>query len=94
MKRTLQRAALALAVLAAAVYAADYLLLRFRIRESAQVFGTVTIYRYYAVEEKNHKTEYMSNGAADQTCVHSLFPHLGYAPCWYLSRHTEQRIAM
>jgi hypothetical protein len=25
------------------------------------------------------------------TCVHSLFPHMGYQPCWYLSRHSEQR---
>jgi hypothetical protein len=25
------------------------------------------------------------------TCVNSLFPHQGYLPCWYLSKHTDQR---
>jgi hypothetical protein len=23
--------------------------------------------------------------------VHALFPHAGALPCWYLSRHPEQR---
>src|ERR1035441_8539805 len=25
-------------------------------------------------------------------CVRSLFPHLGYIPCWYLRRHATKRI--
>jgi hypothetical protein len=26
-----------------------------------------------------------------KTCVHSLFPHSGDPPCWFLIRHAEQR---
>ncbi len=55
-------------------------------------FGTVTIYHYYdyAIQKKANKTEYVFKGS-DQTCVHSLLPHIGRSPCWYLQRHTEQR---
>ncbi len=76
--------------LLAAVYAADDLSVRYRIPKSRQPFGTVTVQRYAAISEKN-KTEFVYEGPINQTCAHSLFPHLGYQPCWYLSRHTEQR---
>jgi hypothetical protein len=76
--------------LLAAVYAADDLSVRYRIPNSRQPFGTVTVQRYDAISEKN-KTEFVYEGPIHQTCVRSVFPHLGYQPCWYLSRHTEQR---
>jgi hypothetical protein len=47
---------------------------------------------YYAVPQKNHKTEFLFDEPQDETCVHSLFPHLGDEPCWYLSTHKDQRI--
>jgi hypothetical protein len=53
--------------------------------------GTVTIQRYDAISEKNNKTEFDFESPITVTCVHSLFPHMGYQPCWYLSRHSEQR---
>jgi hypothetical protein len=49
---------------------------------------------YYSVAEKNNKTEYLPSNSEQDTCVHSLFPHLGFSPCWYLSRHTEKSIPM
>jgi len=49
---------------------------------------------YYAVQEKNNRTEYIFNGVADQTCVRALFPHLGNVPCWYLRRHPEKQITI
>jgi hypothetical protein len=75
----------------AAVYAADDLYVRYRISKNRQPFGTVTIQRYDAISEKS-KTEFVFEEPINQTCVHSLFPHLGYQPCWYLARHNEQRI--
>jgi hypothetical protein len=92
MKRGIRLAALAIVLLSAVVYGADYSILRYRIAERGQAFGTVTVFRYYAVAEKNRKTEYVFDGALPQTCVHAIFAHLGHSPCWYLSRHTEQRI--
>jgi hypothetical protein len=76
----------------AVVYAGDDLSVRYRIPKSRQPLGSVTIQRYDAISEKNGKTEFAFEEPVMQTCVHALFPHLGYLPCWYLSRHSEQRI--
>jgi len=91
MKRILVVAALTLSALFALLYASDYLTLRYRIVRNRNPFGSVTIRRYYAVRKKNGKTEFMFNPPENQTCTHSLFSHLGYSACWYLSKHTEQR---
>jgi len=74
------------------LYGADDLSVRFRIPASCQPFGTVTVQRYDAISEKNNKTEFVYEDPVTEPCVNSLFPHMGYAPCWYLKRHSEQRI--
>jgi hypothetical protein len=79
-------------VLLAIVYLCDDFAVRFRIPRSREPMGTVTIQRYDAISEKNNKTEFDFESPITVTCVHSLFPHMGYQPCWYLSRHSEQRI--
>ena len=76
------------------LYAGDFGILQLRIHDNGNAFGTVTVHRYYAVPQKSGKLEFLSTDPQDQTCVHSLFPHLGDPPCWYLSRHREQRIDM
>lgn len=78
-------------VAAALLYAADDLSLRFRI-PGREPFGSVTVRRYYALHRNKQKTNFMFADPEARTCVHSLFPHSGYPPCWYLSRHAEQRI--
>jgi hypothetical protein len=57
-----------------------------------QPFGSVVVSRYDAIPQKNGKTEFVFEQPTTQPCVHALFPHSGYQTCWYLSRHTEQRI--
>lgn len=74
-----------------AAYAGDYAVFRYRLSRSRQPFGQATVITYYAVGEKGNKVEYIFNPPQAVTCVNSLFPHAGYAPCWYLRRHTEQR---
>ena len=54
-------------------------------------YGSVTVNHYYAVLQKNGKTQFIFDPPQAQTCVHALFPHGGWLPCWYLSRHPEQR---
>jgi hypothetical protein len=88
VKRTLAALVLALAVL----YAGDDFSVRFHIPSGRNPFGTVQIKRYYAIPQKNHKTEFYLGDPETQTCVHSLFPHLGYNPCWYVERKRLQRI--
>ena len=90
MKRMLFISILALAVL----YAGDYLSLRYQIPKGRTQFGVVKIQSYYAVGLKSGKTDFMFLGPKDQTCVHSLFPHFGDSPCWYLNRKKVQRINM
>ncbi len=85
------QAVLIAALAIAAVYAGDYAVMWYRIRANRQPFGTVQVERYYAVPEKNNRTEFMMQEPENETCVHSLFPHFGFAPCWYAQRHREQR---
>ena len=79
----------------AALYVGDYLLLRYRIWRNHSPYGTVRVEILYAISQKStpgtNKTEYQSGGFQNQTCVNSLFPHFGYTPCWYLTRHTVKR---
>ena len=94
MARIAKRILLAACLLLAAVYASDYLSLRYRIPGSREPFGTVQVERYYAVPQKNGKTEFLFDQTETQKCVHSLFPHFGDNPCWYVSRHKQKRIDM
>ncbi|HEV2352480.1 MAG TPA: hypothetical protein VG028_21805 [Terriglobia bacterium] len=90
IKRTFALAFFALCVL----YAGDYLLVRFRIFANRKPLGTVKVQTTYAVKQKDGKTEFYFNPPQDQVCVNSIFPHLGYPPCWYLRRHSKPQINM
>ncbi len=90
IKRIVLRGVGAIVLLCGLIYAGDYVFLQVR---SAK-FDTVTVESDYEIQEKNGKTEYDYNPPGPVTCVNSLFPHLGYQPCWYLRRHPEQKIAI
>jgi hypothetical protein len=75
----------------ATVYAVDYAAFRYRVAANRNPFGQVTVQSYEAVAQKSGKTQFIFNPPEAQTCVHSLFPHSGLAPCWYLERNPEQR---
>ena len=92
MKSLLVRIVATVGLLAALVYAGDYLLVRFKIPNGREPFSSVTIQPYYAIHQKNGKTEYDYAQPQTQVCVQSLFPHFGYDPCWYVKRHTDKRI--
>ena len=92
--RFIARSIAAIVLTAAAAYFIDYLVLRVRVATNRQPYGTVTVHPYYAVPQKGQKTEFILGDPADQQCVHSLFPHMGDSPCWYLASHTDQRIDM
>jgi hypothetical protein len=90
VKRLLTIAILVLAI----VYVGDYVSVRYRIPSSRNPYGSVRVQRYYAVTLKSGKPEFYFDRPTVQVCVHSLFPHLGYVPCWYLNRRRVQRINM
>lgn len=72
----------------AVIYLADGIVLHFR----HDPFGSVEVERYDVIPEKNGRTEFAFEEPVNLKCAHALFPHFGYEPCWYLSRHSEQRI--
>ena len=102
MKRAIDIAGRVLAsavLLAALMYAADYGVLRYRMAHpnAAPVLGNVSMQRLYAIPQKNGKIEYEFDARQPEIsvpCVHSLFPHMGQSPCWYLQRQSQKPIPM
>lgn len=92
MKKIVVRVLAGIAAAGLIVYTADYAVLRYRIGRNLAPYGTVTLRYYYQVQEKNNRTEYAFASAQPTNCVNSLFPHQGFAPCWYARRHTERPI--
>jgi hypothetical protein len=95
LKRILAAAVAALAVL----YGGDYLSVRIRMLhlKPADPFESLPAMRVLAIPEKNGKMEYEVDARNPEqvvTCVHSLFPHYGYSPCWYVKPRINQPIPM
>jgi hypothetical protein len=82
---------LTVVVAAILVYGLDYAVFRVRAATNRNAYGSVIVNHYDAVLQKNGKTQFIFDPPQAQTCVHALFPHEGWLPCWYLSRHPDQR---
>jgi len=83
----------------ALLFCTDYLYVRVRLLhpKPADPFETIKALRVLAIPEKNGKTSYevdSQNPEQTVTCVHSLFPHSGYSPCWYVKPRINQPIPM
>lgn len=89
--RILVRLLFAAVLLLFVAYVCDFVSVRYGIPKGRAVYGSVMVNDYLAVPMKNGKNEFDYVGAAAATCTDSLFPQLGYAPCWWLRRHHEKR---
>jgi len=76
------------------VYVADYAAVAIPIPKGRAAYSTVIVRPYLDVGLKSGKSDLYFLPPQKQTCVNSLFPHLGYSPCWYLRRNTHPRTAM
>ena len=74
------------------LYAGDYVSARFRLPNDRQTLGSVDVQVMWAIKQKNGRIDYQLGDTETQPCLRSLFPHLGYSPCWYLTRHRYQVI--
>jgi hypothetical protein len=92
MKLPWQRLLLIAGALLLLLYLGDYLSMAYRIPKGREQFGSVEVQKLLAVPQKDHKTEYIADPPQARQCVHSLFPHLGLTPCWYLARHATEQI--
>ncbi len=73
-------------------YAGDYLVLRYRISNHGDALGSVLVKRTLAVRLKSNKIEYTALDPVNRVCANSIFPQLGYSPCWYLRRHPRETV--
>jgi len=76
------------------LYAGDYVSARFRLPNGRQTLGSVDVQIMWAIRQKNGRIDYELGDNETQPCLYSLFPHLGYTPCWYLTRHKNQVISV
>jgi hypothetical protein len=93
LKQIAKYIAIALAALFVVTYAADFVVFELRSR-SGSAFETRKITPTYAAPLKNGRDEFLFGDPVNVTCVHSLFPHNGDQPCWYLDRNGAKPIAM
>ena len=94
MKRIVLKTVIALLGAAGSFYIGDSAVLHYRIARNRSPFGSVTVNVYYAVPQKNGRMEYDFGSSRPEACVNSVFPHAGYAPCWYLRRHSDQPVQL
>ena len=85
---------LALILVAAFLYAYDYASVRRRMTAQKQgdPIDVITYPHLLAIPQKGNKVEYALDAQSpmeSESCVHSLFPHFGYTPCWYVQRRAK-----
>jgi hypothetical protein len=86
--------AIAVPIAMVAVYAGDYVSVRFRMahRTDKNPIEVMKVRPTYAVARKDGQSEFDFGDTEAETCVHSLFPHFGYPPCWYAHRENQKPI--
>ena len=88
LARLLKRIVIAATALLIFWYICDYLSLKLR----REPLSNIQISKIYAVPQKDGKTSYEPGEQETQTCVNSMFPHMGYNPCWYVKSHKMQQV--
>jgi len=99
MRTYLGKVIYALLMVIAVTYGYDYASVRRRMnsQKPGDPFDTVTYPHILAIPEKGNKVEYALDAQSPmetESCVHSLFPHYGYTPCWYVVRRSKSPTQM
>ena len=97
--RLIQRVLVVLIAALALAYVGDFLWFRVRLihPKPADPMESFTGPRVLAIPEKGGRTSYeidQQNPVQTTTCVHSLFPHAGFSPCWHVQPRLSQPIQM
>ena len=95
----LRRVLLSILALLLILYLADFAWyeLRLHFPKLGPANGSVHRIRLLAVPVKNNKVDFeidSNKPEEDLPCSHSLFPHSGSRPCWYVTRHANDPIVM
>jgi hypothetical protein len=92
-----KRTVIGILIVLVAAFILDYVVLHAKMMfpKLGAATGTVQMTRLYAISEKNGRVEYELDANQPEVtmpCVHSLFPHLGNSPCWYLQQNATKPI--
>ena len=92
-KAVLKLVVLIVVASAALLYAGDFAWFEYRVLKPKpnDPFETLTV--HYATDVKGGKVEVFEEPQL-QTCIHSIFPHRGYRPCWRFNRSGIVRVSM
>ena len=90
VKMIIVRGVLGLVAAVLITYLVDAIQVRIRLAVGgpAKAYDTVTV--LYAAGLKGSKMEIYASEPDTETCSRTLFPQMGYSPCWYLREHTMQ----
>jgi hypothetical protein len=96
-KQIAGRVVAAVLLLTAFAFVLDYIVLRVRVLHPTVTapFEHLARNRLLAIKVKNGTYQYeldQVNPSETLTCVHSLFPHFGDRPCWYLKPRLDRPI--
>ncbi len=99
MRTYLGKVIYALLMVIAVTYGYDYASVRRRMntQKPGDPFDSVTYPHILEIPEKGNKVEYALDAQSPmetESCVHSLFPHYGYTPCWYVVRRSKSPTPM
>jgi len=99
MRTQWNRILYALLILLAVVYGYDFLSVRHRMsaQKPGDPFDVVAYPHLLAIPQKGNKVDYeldVQSPMESESCVHSLFPHYGYTPCWYVLRKSKSPTQM
>jgi hypothetical protein len=94
-----RRVLLGLVALFVLLYLVDFAWyeLRVFVPKLGQSTGSVHRIRLLAISSRGNKVEYEIDAVhpqEDVPCSHSIFPHSGNRPCWYMVRHANDPIPM
>jgi hypothetical protein len=94
MRAFFKQIAFAFLLVLAVAYGYDSASVRRRMsaKKPGDPFDVITYPHILAIPEKGNKVEYALDAQSpmeSESCVHSLFPHYGYTPCWYVQRRAK-----
>jgi hypothetical protein len=93
-KAVLKAILAALVAAAVALYAGDFAWFEYRMQNAKPNDPLETMTFYYATDIKGGKVEVFDDQPQTAICVHSIFPHGGYKPCWRFGPSGIVRISL
>ena len=93
------RVVYALILVLALAFGYDYASVRRRMaaKKQGDPIDVITYPHLLAIPQKGNKVDYeldTQSPLVSESCVHSLFPHFGYTPCWYVQRRAANPTQM